>query len=359
MTEKEKNILDELMSGVSDEIDKRSGSVIHTTLAPVAVKFAEIEGQNESVLNEAYADTASLDKLILKARERNIEYHDATKAVIEAVINLADGDTLGGGERFFTHEGNVEYRVSTISDDGSTYLLECEDYGTVGNIENGQLVYDGRGITVVSAEIIGIFTYGRDAETAESLLNRYYESFDAAAFGGNKTDYREKCLEVSGVGGVQVRRAWNGGGTVKLVLVGSDFAAVSVDIVDDVQNLFDPIVDGVHTGDGVYSVIGHTVTVCSAVESAVNIISTIEYEDGISFSDVSEKVKDALEEYFQSVCKAWAETGKTVVRIGKIEAAISSIAGIIDAYDTTINGSPSNLVFDGDSIPVLGTVNGE
>lgn len=358
MTESEKIILDELMSNVSDELDKRSDSVIHTALAPVAIKFAELDRENNAVLDEAYADTASLDKLILKARERNIEYHYATKAVIEAAITIADVDSLNGGERFFTHDGNVEYRVSTISDDGSTYLLECEEYGTVGNVESGQLVFDGRGITVVSAEIVGIFIYGREAETAESLLNRYYDSFDALAFGGNKTDYKEKCLEVPGVGGVQVRRAWNGGGTVKLVLVGSDYAAVSDDVVGDVQNLFDPIVDGVHTGEGIYSVIGHTVTVCSADEINVNIISTIELEDEVAWEDVSENVKEALQEYFSTVCKTWAESGKSVVRIGKIEAAISSVSGVVDAYDTTVNESPSNIVFDGDSIPALGTVNG-
>ena len=358
MTENEKIIFDALMSDVSDNLDKREGSVPHTILAPVAIEFARLERENNAVLDEAYADTASLDKLILKAKERNIEYHGATKAVIEASVILADGDTLNGGERFFTQEGIV-FRVVTVSDDGSVYQLECEDFGTVGNVESGQLVFDGRGITVVSAEIVGVFTYGREAETAQSLLKRYEDSFEVAAFGGNKTDYKEKCFEVNGVGGVQVRRAWNGAGTVKLVLVGTDYSSVSDDIVDDVQNLFDPIVDGIHTGEGVYSVIGHTVTACSAEKTTVDIVSTIEYEDDISWEDVSENVKNALQEYFLSVCRTWAESGRCVVRIGKIEAAISSVSGVVDAYDTTINGSPSNITFDEDSIPVPGTVNGE
>lgn len=359
MTESEKEILNELLSNVSEEFDKRSGSVIYTALAPAAIKFSELEKGNSEVLDEAYADTASLENLILKAKERRIEYHDATKAVIEATIKLADGDSLEGGERFFTQDGKVKYRVVTVSDDGSIYQLECEDYGTVGNIESGQLVFDGRGITVISAEIIGIFEYGRDAETKESLLKRYDDSFNVAAFGGNKKDYREKCIEaVDGVGGVQVRRAWNGGGTVKLVIVGVDYGAVSDDIVNDAQQLFDPIVDGVHTGEGVYSVIGHTVTVCSADEVKINIVSTIEYENDASWDDVSDSVKDALREYLSTVCKNWAENGRAVVRISKIESIISSVSGVVDAYDTTINESPSNVVFEGDGIPVLGTVNG-
>lgn len=360
MSNTAESILTELMDNVSDSLDKREGGVIHTVLAPVAQAMAELYTENESILSEAYVDTASLDKTILKAKERKIEYLDATRACIEAVILLADGDSLEGGERFFDAESGVFFTVDSASTEKSdTYLLICEEFGTIGNIESGTLVFDGRGITVTSAEITGIITYGRNAETVESLKQRYYDSFEAFAFGGNKTDYKEKCLEVPGVGGVQVRRTWNGGGTVKLVLVGSDYAAVSGDVVDDAQNLFDPIVDGVHTGEGIYSVIGHTVTVCSADEVAVNIVSTIEFEDEVAWEDVSENVKEALQEYFASLCKTWAESGKAVVRIGKIEAAISSVSGIVDAYDTTINGSPSNITFDGDSIPVLGTVNGE
>lgn len=359
MTENEKEILNELLENVSDDIDKRTGSVIYTALAPAAIKLAELEHENSAVLDEAYADTASLDNLILKAKERRIEYHDATKAIVEAVINLSAGDSLEGGERFFTQDGKVKYRVVTVSDDGSIYQLECEDYGTSGNIESGQLVFDGRGITVISAEIIGIFEYGRDAETKESLLKRYDDSFNVAAFGGNKTDYREKCLEsVNGVGSVQVRRAWNGGGTVKLVVVGLDYGAVSDEIVNAAQELFDPIVDGVHTGEGVYSVIGHTVTVCSADEVKINIATTIEYENEALWADVADNVKNALREYLSTVCKTWAENGRAVVRISKIESIISSVSGVVDAYDTTINESPSNVVFDGDGIPVLGTVNG-
>lgn len=359
MTETAKSIFDELMSGISDELDKREGSVVHTVLAPVAIKLADMDNENETALSDAYVDTASLNGLILKAKERNIEYLSETKATIEAVIELADGDFLEGGERFFTADGGINYIVVAMSDDGSVYQLECEEYGTKGNVESGKLVFDGRGINIISAEIKGVFTYGRNAETEDSLRQRYYESLEASAFGGNVADYKEKCLEVPGVGGVQVRRAWNGGGTVKLVLVGSDFAAVSDDIVGDVQNLFDPIIDGVHTGEGKYSVIGHTVTVCSADETAVNIVSTIEYENDVSWADVEDNVKAALQEYFSSLWQTWAESGKAVVRIGKIEAALSSVSGIVDAYDTTINGSPSNIVFNGDSIPVLGTVNGK
>lgn len=358
MSENAKSVFDELISEIPNSLDKREGAVIHTILAPVAKKLADTENANTAAYENAYVDTAELEFLIRKAKERRIEYLDHTKAVIEAEIHLADDDMLEGGESFFTADSGVRYIVTTLSDDGKVYQLECEEFGTIGNIESGKLVFDGRGVTVISAEIIGVFSYGREAETADSLRNRYYDSFDALAFGGNKADYKEKCLSVSGIGGVQVRRAWNGGGTVKLVLVSSDYSSVSDDVVSDVQNLFDPIIDGVHTGEGIYSIIGHEVTACSAEETKINVISTIELEEGLAFSDIVDDIKEALKEYFSMSCHSWADNGKAVVRIGRIESVLTSVSGVVDAYDTTLNGTPSNIIFDGDNIPVIGTVNG-
>ena len=358
MNDQAKNILNELLADIPDDINKREGSVVYTILAPVAMKLAQKEKEDAAALSETYVDTAPLDDLILRAKERNVEYLPETKAIIEAVIELADGDSVEGGERFFTADGGVGYIVVSMSDDGTVYQLECEEYGTKGNIESGKLIFDGRGIAVKSAEIKNVFTYGRNAETADSLRQRYYESFDASAFGGNIADYREKCLEkVSGVGGVQVRRAWNGGGTVKLVLVSNEFTAITEEsgIIAKAQNLFDPE----KTGDGTgLAPIDHIVTVVSADETAVDIVSNIEFENGVSLSDIIENAKKALQLYFASLCKAWSENGKAVVRIGKIESVLSSVNGIVDAYDTTINGKTSNIEFSGDYIPVLGTVNG-
>lgn len=357
MTETAQSIYDELLSDIPDDVDKREGSVVHTILAPVAMKLADTENKNSAELSDTYVDTASLDSLILRAKERDIEYLYETKAIIEAVIELADGDSLEGGERFFTADSGIGYIVVSMSDDGTIYQLECEEFGTKGNIERGKLIFDGRGITVKSAEIKGVFTYGRNAETEDSLRQRYYDSLEASAFGGNITDYKEKCLDIPGVGGVQVRRAWNGGGTVKLVLISSDFTAISEEsgIIANTQNLFDPDSSGEGTG---LAPIDHIVTVVSAGETPINIVSTIELEDGVLLSDIIEKIREELQLYFSSLCKTWAESGKAVVRIGKIESALSSVDGIIDAYETKINGSTSNIEFSGDNIPVLGTVNG-
>lgn len=356
------SILAEMLDEADSSYDKREGSVLHTVFAPVAFKIAEtyntVNSFAEKIFTEMFADTASLNTLIKMAADRGIEYYEAETAVISVNIVFNTNSDISPGDTFFIDDVRYVYN-SVKSDDGTEYLLECSEAGALGNVSSGNLIYEGTCANIASAQITGIVVYGRDAESADELRQRYYDSLKASAFGGNIADYKEKCLAVSGVGGVQVRRAWNGGGTVKLVLVSSNYTAIDEDsgVIQSVQNLFDPIVDGEHTGNGIATV-EHIVTAVSAGETPVNIVSSIEFEDGVTLDSILNNVQEALQNYFISLCETWADTGKAVVRIGKIESILSSVSGIIDAYDTTINGSTSNITFDGDNIPVLGTVNG-
>ena len=85
MNDQAKNILNELLADIPDDINKREGSVVYTILAPVAMKLAQKEKEDAAALSETYVDTAPLDDLILRAKERNVEYLPETKAIIEAV----------------------------------------------------------------------------------------------------------------------------------------------------------------------------------------------------------------------------------------------------------------------------------
>ena len=51
---------------------------------------------------------------------------------------------------------------------------------------------------------------GEDEEDTELFRQRYLNSLNAQAFGGNQIDYIEKVNAIPGVGGVKVYRAWNG-----------------------------------------------------------------------------------------------------------------------------------------------------
>lgn len=62
------------------------------------------------------------------------------------------------------------------------------------------------------------------------------------AFGGNVADYKEKVNLVAGVGGCKVYRAseWNGGGSVKIVVINSEFKRPSDELIESLQSMIDP-----------------------------------------------------------------------------------------------------------------------
>ncbi len=67
-------------------------------------------------------------------------------------------------------------------------------------------------------------------------------SLSSQAFGGNVADYKQKINAMDGVGGCKVYRAseWNGGGSVKIVVINSEFEKPSDEMIENIQTLIDP-----------------------------------------------------------------------------------------------------------------------
>lgn len=61
-------ILQEKLARVASSLDKREGSIIFDALAPNSLESAMIYVALDTVLNETFADTASRDYLIMRAR---------------------------------------------------------------------------------------------------------------------------------------------------------------------------------------------------------------------------------------------------------------------------------------------------
>lgn len=143
---------------------------------------------------------------------------------------------------------------------------------------------------------------------------------------------------------------WNGGGTVKLIIIDSEYHVASVELVKAVQEAIDPDPQG--TGTGI-APIGHTVTVVSAEAFAVDVSCNITLVEGYQLVTVKTKIKEALEAYFLDMRKAW-ENGGLVVRISQIENRILGVDGVLDVINTTANGSTENLVLEVDQLPIMG-----
>lgn len=73
-------------------------------------------------------------------------------------------------------------------------------------------------------------------ESDEDLRQRYFEATNEKTFAGNLADYKKKTKEIAGVGAVKVTPIWQGGGTVKLTILDSNYNKASKQLIDIVQN---------------------------------------------------------------------------------------------------------------------------
>lgn len=330
-------------------IDTREGSIIYNALAPAAVELQNMYIELDTILNESFADTQSRDYLIKRCAERGIYPEAATKAILKGEFNI----DVPIGSRFSLDMLNYIV-IEKISD--GIFKLECETPGSEGNQQFGTLIPIDYIEGLTSAELTELLIPGEDEEDTESLRERYFNSLESQSFGGNIADYKEKTKQVPGVGGVKVYPVWNGGGTVKLVIIDSTYNVPSSTLIDAVQTAVDPIQN---QGKGVgIAPIGHVVTVEGVTATTVNISTNITYQEGWTWADIEPYVHKAIDDYFFELASSWENENNLIVRISQIETRILNIAGVVDIENTTINGKAQNFVLGADNIPVRGEVIG-
>lgn len=351
------NILSSMMGRISNKLDKREGSVIYDALAPAAKELEDFYFTLVDFVSETFADTASREYLIRRAKERGLSPYDSSKAVLLGEFNV-DVDL---GTRFSKDDLNyIVTKKLGYNDSKNTFEheLTCEQTGRIGNTVFGKLIPISYVPNLTRAELVELVIPGEDEEDTERFRKRYFESFNTKAYGGNILDYKNKVLEIDGVGAVKVKPVWNGGGTVLLTIIDSEFNKASQTLVNKVQQEIDPTQDG--TGIGV-APIGHVVTVQTVTEKKINISTSLTYETGYSWSDVESKVKEVIENYLLTLRKNWSDkenvvNANLIVRLSSIIAEIIDVDGIVDAQNTKLNGKTVNITLNEYEVPVLGGI---
>ena len=344
------NILESMLNNVPDNVDKREGSIIYDALAPQAAELAKAYIELDIIMDETFVDTASMQYLMLRCKERGVSIKDATPAVIEGTFTPDDAE-IDIGARFNCND--VNYTVTGKLNNGK-YRLECETAGAVGNIYSGFLLPIQYIEGLETAQITTLLIPGEDADDTDSLRERYYDNLKSQAFGGNIADYKAKVKALNGVGGVRVTPVWNGGGTVKLTIIDSEYNVPSKTLVDAVQEAIDPA-EGHGKGVGI-APIGHVVTVEGVVSRTINIKTKVTFATGWNWESSENMIKKAIESYFEEVSREWENSEASVVRISQVENKILNLSCTLDIEETSINNITANIQLNANEIPVMGTV---
>lgn len=343
-------ILGRMLDRVPNTIDKREGSIIYDALAPVAVEITKAYMELDVIMDETFVDTASLQYLMLRCKERGVKIKEQTYAIIEGTFTPSSLQLTS--DMCFSCD-DINYVIKEKLSDG-VYSLQAQTLGTSGNKHSGFLLPVQIINGLETAQITDLIIPAEDADTTETLREKYYASIDTNAFGGNISDYEQKVKQIQGVGGVKVYPAWNGGGTVKLVIIASDYNAPSDELIKKIQTDIDP---ETNHGEGLgIAPIGHSVTVEGVTDFFIDVKTNITFSSGWDWQNAKSLIENAVNDYLLELAKSWEQTENLIVRIAQIENHILNLDCVIDIADTTLNGEAKNLQVTQNTIPKLKTI---
>ena len=368
-----KYIQEQMLSQVDDGIDKREGSMVQTAIAPVAWFLEGLFLTLDQIQKNAYAGTAVGESLDYIVAERGLTRKSAVSAVRQGTFNMA----IPTGSAFRTIDGtnSVVFISGDLISSGATYVYEmtCQTPGTAGNGYTGNLlpVTAIPGLTL--ATIGTIIVEGTDTESDAALRERFFETFEVQAFGGNVASYRRTILAIDGVGAVQVYPAYNGGGTVLCSILDSNLTPAESALVDAVQAVICPNETGQAApspkGFG-FAPIGAAVTITTATNLTLNFEMDIAFETGVTngVATYQEDIEAAIQGYLDGVCATWGKalTGQSVsypvnVYVSRVITAIMvAVPVVVNVTNVLINGASGDLSLTEtpvlQQVPSLGTV---
>lgn len=346
----EETLLDEMLDEVSDEYDKREGSVIYNALAPAAAKLFEMYIALEQVLALAFPQTSEGEYLEKITAGDGVERILATPSTRHFQADGSNGQVTAG-DRFFV-DGIYFVAQETVEIPG-IFKGISEERGS------STAVYDPDTILPVD-DIEGLESVtmiknhendedGIDDESDESLLQRYWEKVENSPGPGNVADYIRWAKEVPGVGNVLVEPLWDGDGTVRIVILTPEGKQASTSLIKEVQQQIDPESKGIGEGK---APVGAKVTVATAEITYVSAtIPGLVIEQGYSLDQVKLNVEDALQNYLEKINPGG------VVRIQEAGSVVINSPGVLDVGDLLLNGKRENIILDITELASLGEVN--
>lgn len=329
-------------------VAKNEGSLVDFAIMPAALAVEEIYNDLEVADLNSTPLTCDREHLILFGKEDNCEIKTATQAVWLAKINTE----VEIGERFEC--GDMTYSVIKKITDGM-YYLQCEEYGTQGNIKQEDELLPIEYIEgYEEGQLQELISEATEDEDTEVFRTRYLAAkANSSDMTGSRTYYREKINAITGVGGVKTKRVTQEKKRIDCYVISATWQAPSIDLVAAIQEQVDPL-DAQGEGEGI-ALLCHIVDVHPVNELEVRVSCKVELE-GKTLNAVKDNMNSAVKDYLLSLNKEWESTERQgiIVRTLKVAEAIVSVPGVKDVTDVTLNGVEDNLELPWNAVTKMG-----
>lgn len=360
-----KKILEDMLSYIPGDLNKREGSLIRTSLGVAGWSIEGLYLDLAYISRQAYASTASGQYLDYIVAQCGLTRKQATPAIRYARFNVA----APLNTRFAVK--NVSISVIYYLSEACTYSpsteypdapyigqVTCETAGNIGNEYSGDLstISYISGLTV--ARLLGIVEYGDDEENDDALRKRYTLAVGAVDFGGNIAAYRNYIMAMSGVGAVQVYPTYNGPGTVLCSVIDTNYNPLSAAKIQEIQIAVcppdssdpnDPSPDGYGMAP-----IGAAVTISTATEVAINITADVKIKTGSSktIADITADAISQIEAHFKSILDDWGTMGtfnqssySLTLYYNRIVTILNDLNDVEVATNVLVNNASNDIVF--------------
>lgn len=340
------NIMMDLVDSVDRKMNTEEGTLINHSFRGAAAEFEKVYISLGIVDQNGNVETADREHLILRAKERGIVPFSATNAIWKATFQQDIPLSTRFSARGFTYVCQEEL-------DHFSYRLMCEQKGTAGNINRGELSPIEYLSGYESGELIELLIPARDEEETEDFRSRYLSIVRSVqAFGGNRAQYKQVMYEINGVGACKIYRVEKEERKIKIYFLNNLYRAPSEALISDVQQIIDPY-SKQGEGEG-KAPIFHVVEVFPCLEETIQIETEIFLDTGYVWEDLLPLVQKKIEQYYLELAKSWENEEYLTVRVLKINAAIAAVEGIVDVQGTKLNGKEENVFLDPNAIPVEG-----
>ncbi|OEC03443.1 hypothetical protein GY31_01510 [Lysinibacillus sphaericus] len=344
--EDEKIIHDRMMTNISNDYDKSKGNFVYDVTKPVAVEFAGQQKKIAAVQEKLDVEKLTGDELTRFVYQRTgISRKPATQATTTVIVSGTAGTLVKVGELVGTD--TILYTVleeAVLNESGFAHVrVQCNEFGQIGNVPANTIINFPASINgLVNVYNPDAVVDGYDEETDYDLRQRYYDKLQRPGKAGNKYQYREWALEVTGVGDAKVFPRYNGPLTMKVVVIDANKLPATSELIEDVKMHIE-----IEMPFGVEDLL-----VKSAEALLINLSVALSLMPGYTEEVVKTNIKKNITTHLKEIAFK-----TSFVSYAKVGALIIDSDGVLDYQNLLINGSTANVVIPDDGVPVMGGIN--
>lgn len=349
-----------LSNELLENIDKRAGSIIYDTLAPVCMELAEAYVKMDILEEQTYLMTATGNNLDKRVYDYGVERTQATKALRIGEFKKYQVDGNGDfvldenenkilidmdidiDSRFMVPDSKLTFKY--IGKINNLNILECEQDGIDGNEPYGTIFPIIPISDLITANITSTYKPAENRETDDELRARTLSIIRTTAFGGNIADYIEKVNAIDGVGNTKVFPAWQQNGSVLLSVVDPSYNPITAEFIRNLKEQIDPEES---TGQGIgIAPIGHYVTITTPVRQNVKISFDVELEENYTVGNVQSEIETLIENYFVSVRKSFGQDSTLAIYRARISEAVLKCPQVLNVTNILLNDVDADVVYN-------------